>query len=209
MVAPLLPISVGTAPVLDLGRLPRIISPYCTPLGLRRCDLLVLHSTEGHERGGAARDVALWFQDPRARVSCQFVVDDTAAFCCVGSLSDKAWHVGSANAYSVGIEHCGRASQSLAQWLDDYSASELRLSVEVAAALCERFSLPAVAVGGAEVGLNRLAWRAGSAAPHRGITTHAAISAAFPGEGGHSDPGPFFPLETYVLRVAERLSRRP
>ncbi|MCA9698703.1 MAG: N-acetylmuramoyl-L-alanine amidase, partial [Myxococcales bacterium] len=64
-------------------------------------ELVVVHTMEGYYFG-----TQHWFLNPQAQVSAQFLVrSDDGEITQMVSLYDKAWHVGSANARAVGIEH--------------------------------------------------------------------------------------------------------
>lgn len=159
----------------------------------REVRLLVVHSMETTERPRIAEDIALsWAREDSPEASCHFLVDANEAIQAV-RLNDVAWHARGSNDNSVGIEHAGRASQTDAEWRDDYSMAVLRRSALVAAFVCRRYTLPVLFVG--ERGLLQ---------GLRGVTTHAAISAAFR-KSNHHDPGPGFPMELYLSLVAEAL----
>ena len=161
-------------------------------------DLLVLHSMESQEKPGTARNVARWFADPKRapEASAHYCVDADETFQCVLD-RDIAWHAPGVNSRAIGIEHAGRAAQSADEWADEYSMATLARSIELAADVCRRWSIPARFVD--TEGLKR---------GDRGITTHAAVSAAFR-KSTHTDPGPGFPLAWYVARVAARLIGGP
>jgi N-acetyl-anhydromuramyl-L-alanine amidase AmpD len=171
---------------------PFVPAEHYTPAGRSAVDLVVLHSAESLERSGSAWRIATYFAgkaaDPAPRASCHWVVDDAETIQCVRE-EDVGWHAPGANHNSIGIEHAGKASQDEAGWRDDFSAAMLLRSIELCAAICARWSIPAALV--TVTGLASLA---------RGITTHDAVSRAF-GRSTHTDPGPAFPLVWYVERV--------
>ena len=125
------------------GLIPLLENDFFTAGGMRAHDLIVLHSTEGGEIRNSARNSAAWWQDDRAKASCAFVVDNLEIIQALENPdTDKAWHCGSANAWSVGIEHVGKASQTRQQWMDEYSLATLMHGVEVCAWLCRRYAIP-------------------------------------------------------------------
>ena len=164
-----------------------------TPASRTAVDLVVLHSMENAERPGSAQGVAMWFASKDApRASAHYCVDEGEAIQCVAD-KDVAWHAPGANHNGIGIEHAGRASQSAADWLDSYSTAMLWRSIDLCAAICRRWHIPAALIG-----------VEGLQAGRRGITTHALVSLAFR-KSSHTDPGTGFPIAWYVGRVQARL----
>lgn len=162
--------------------------PRRTPREVR---FVVMHCTDGHEGPSKDDDVAAMFarDDLRPRRSCHYVVDTDSVTQCVEDQS-FAWHCGRrGNLYGVGIELCGRARQTRAQWLDDLSLPMLCLAARLVADLCHRHELPVELLRGSQL-------RAGL----RGITTHAEVGVAWK-ETRHTDPGPHFPMDLFVAAV--------
>ena len=161
-------------------------------------DAIVLHSMEAPEASTTAERVALYFarlppSTPKdQQKSTHYNCDSDSV---VQGVPDHliAYHARGCNQRSIGIEHAGYARQTREEWLDEFGRRMLGLSVQLSARLCERWAIPPVVVTAAEL-------REGK----RGITTHAEASAAF-GKSDHTDPGPGFPLDWYVERVAALL----
>lgn len=190
----------------ELSKLPQFIQaknfnrdhrPFTHPL-----DFIVIHTAEAPEIHKEALNVAGWFaQQPADGTlvngakfggsSAHWVVDDCEIVQCVLEC-DRAWHVGAldANARSIGIEHAGFASQSPADWADEYSTAVLERSAYLVAKLCVRFSIP----------MQKLTYRE-LAAGGRGIVGHIDCTNAFSGGRGHVDPGPSFPWDRYIELV--------
>ncbi len=99
---------------------------------------------------------------------------------------DIAYHAPGANAAGIGIELCGRARQTAAEWDDSYSRTMLSRAAALTADICGRWEIQPTFV--TADGLLR-------GVP--GITTHAEVSKAWK-RSTHSDPGPNFPLQRYV-----------
>lgn len=122
-------------------------------------------------------------------------VDSDSVVQCVKD-EDGAWHTPGSlmgneiNRISIGIEHAGYASQTEAQWLDDYSMAMLELSAELVAGLCVKHGI-------LPVFRDEAALRAGLI---DGITGHWQCTKAT-GVGSHTDPGPNFPWSWYLDRV--------
>lgn len=178
---------------------------YAHPRNYRRSKLprdiqgIVMHCTDGHEGYRKDDDVAAMFQRNNLvkRRSCHYVVDSDSATCCVPDFS-IAWHCGhTGNARFIGVELCGRARQTRAQWLDELSLPMLCIAARLVADLCLRHNVPAVYVDPEGLQLRR-----------RGITTHEAIGAAWR-QTTHTDPGPHFPLRAFVAAVAAAMPPAP
>jgi len=90
----------------------------------------------------------------------------------------------------VHSEHAGRASQTQEQWRDEYSTDMLERSAFQHAKDAIALSIPPVHLTGDAV-------RTG-----RGFVGHWDISQAYGVTGGHWDPGPSFPWDWYLGRVA-------
>lgn len=152
---------------------------------------IVLHCTDGCEGTNAAEDCAHMFAGKLANQrSCHYAVDADSIVRSVPDLQ-VAWHCAHAgNAIGVGVEICGRASQTRAQWLDETSYRTLCLAARLVADLCTAFALPP-----------RFVDAAGLRVGEPGITTHAEVSKAWQ-QTHHTDPGPGFPLVDFVSAVS-------
>lgn len=102
---------------------------------------IVLHITDGH---GIAEDTAEMFAIPGQRASAHFVVGQDGTTIQTVHLDDIAYHAHTANAYTVGIEHCARSPHELST--DDpglpLSEPQIVASVRLVAWLCDRYGLP-------------------------------------------------------------------
>jgi N-acetyl-anhydromuramyl-L-alanine amidase AmpD len=166
-------------------------------LGPQRKKWIVLHDMQMAEKDDTATGCAGFFRDQQpgpSGSSCNFCASNREIIECVPA-ELVAWHAPGANQYGIGIEHAGFAKQTRAQWLDDYGKQMLSLSAKLCAELCQHFGIPAVELDPEDL-------RAGLT----GITTHAAVTIAFPEKShGHIDPGPEFPLDYYLERVRGHL----
>lgn len=172
---------------------PFIEAAHFTPANRTRVDWIVLHSMESSEKPGTARHVAEWFAGPDApQASAHYCIDAGEVIQCVRD-RDVAWHAPGANARGIGIEHAGRAAQTVVEWQDAFSMATLHRSVELCAALCRTWGIPA-----------RWVSAGGLLGDTRGITTHAEVSRAWR-KSTHQDPGIIFPVQWYVERVASIL----
>lgn len=172
---------------------PFVESPHVTRTSGRKIDLIVVHTMEMDEKGETAESCARWFQNPIAKVSAHYCVDNNSIVQCVRD-QDVGWHAPGANHDGIGIEHAGRAKQTGREWSDEYSTAMLELSAGLVGDLCKRYRIPVAWLYAADL-------KAGK----RGITTHAAVSDAFK-RGTHWDPGQGFPVELYLKLVRERVA---
>lgn len=159
---------------------------------VRTPTLIVVHCTDGHEGTTKDTDVAAMFQDPKLdpRRSAGYIVDANSVTHCVAD-QYVAYHCGhTGNLRGIGVELCGRASQSRPQWFDALSLPMLNIAARLCADLCLEWSIPA-----------RVVSTRGLLAGEHGIATHSSVSDAWH-ETTHHDPGPGFPLGKFVRAVA-------
>jgi len=153
--------------------------------------LIVIHSAETSERSTTAENIANWFRtmpdNPKA--SAHYAIDCDSIVQCVPELS-VAYHArgGTTNICAIGIELSGSADQSREQWLDEYGIKMLRICRALLGDISYRRGIPLTVVTESDL-------IAGTA---RGITTHAAVTRAFRIAGGHTDPGPHFPMDVLL-----------
>ena len=160
---------------------------------LKAVRLIVLHDMESPEKGDTAESVARYFATTTRQASAHFCVDADSVVQCVKE-SDTAWAAPGVNADGIHIEHAGYASQSRGQWLDAYSTRMLNLSARLTARLCKAHGIPAVKLTPAQL-------KAGM----RGIIGHHEATVAYPPNAGHTDPGPNFPWDAYLVAVRAEL----
>ena len=156
--------------------------------------LIVLHTMENQEKPYAAENVALWFagraKDPAPLASAHYNVDEDSIVQSVRE-TDRAWHAGPVNGFSIGIEHAGYAKQTAVDWFDAPSQAILWRSARLASRLCRRYNIP-IQRASEESIANRTA---------KGFCGHVDVSKAFKHKGGHWDPGPNFPYDHYLELV--------
>jgi N-acetyl-anhydromuramyl-L-alanine amidase AmpD len=155
--------------------------------------MIVLHSMEWAETSSTAAGCASMFHGDSSPVaSAHYCVDATNTIQCVRD-EDIAWHVkgGDVNDRAIGIEMAGYAKQTVEDWADLYSERMLERVASLVARLCTQYNIPVVALTPDQI-------KDGDS----GITTHANCTIAFKVSGGHTDPGPNFPM-AYFLRKVE------
>lgn len=162
---------------------------------------IVLHATHGAEGPNKDNDEAVASSKPllpgELPHSAHYFVDSDSATRSVPDLL-TAYHAGKhANAAGIGVEICGRADQSLKQWLDKVSLPTLQIAARLVADLCKEHKIPAefLDVDGLLAG-------------SKGITTHALVAEAWK-ETKHWDPGPDFPLQAFIAAVKNALPQLP
>jgi N-acetyl-anhydromuramyl-L-alanine amidase AmpD len=173
-----------------------VASPFNNKTDGRQIDLIVIHTMEMDEKGDTAESCARWFQNPIAKVSAHYCVDNNSIVQCVRD-EDVAWHAPGANHDGIGVEHAGRAAQTGRDWSDPYSTTMLERSATLVAELCRKHGIPATWLYPADL-------KAGK----RGITTHNSVTLAFK-RGSHWDPGKGFPVQKYLALVQSTLGKPP
>jgi len=155
---------------------------------------VVVHSTES---SAPAVNIARYFASKSAGGSANMVVDDKTAYRTLPDLVIP-WAAPGANTNGYHIEHCGFAAWTRAQWLDHRAM--LRRSAYKAALRCHLYGIPPRWVGVLGLRLGR-----------KGLTTHRAVSFAFPklarAAGFHTDPGKGFPRDYYLDLVKTYLAQ--
>lgn len=160
-------------------------------------NLIVLHSTESHNRPGTSDVAAIlsFFANPSSQVSSHVTVD--AEGNSGRSVGDdrKAWTQGAFNSAALSIEMIAYASQGLLTYRKRWR--QLREVARHLARWSLRHGIP----------LRRGAV-SGYAVTRSGIVTHQELGSI---GGGHTDPGPF-PMRRLLLLArlyrAARLARQ-
>ena len=179
----------GTFPEPGRGvAYPFVESPNKTPTSGREIDVVVVHTMEIAERPDAAAICVRWFATPASQVSAHFCVDAARVIQCVRE-KDVAWHARGGNAASVGVELAGFARQTAKEWDDSYSTAVLNRASAVVADVCGRRRIPVRWLSPDDLVAGR-----------RGITGHAEVSKAYR-KSDHWDPGPGFPVQSFLDRV--------
>jgi ketosteroid isomerase-like protein len=162
---------------------------YFTPAWKRQIDLMVIHDMEMPEKGDTAESCAQFFHRGGSEASAHYCIDNDSVVNCVHDM-DIAWAAPGANRNGLHFEHAGYARQTAEDWSDAYSQQMMSVSAALVADKCKEFNVPMAFVSGNEL-------RKG----YRGITTHYQITLAFATVGGHTDPGPNFPMAQYISMV--------
>lgn len=163
-----------------------------------------IHTMEAPEGPKTAENVANWFATqpvqgqlvngkPWRGTSAHWNVDADSIVQSVRE-QDIAWHAGPVNGWSIGVEHAGYARQSASEWQDEYSTNMLIRSARLVAEICFRWDIPVMRVTANDLKLGQQC----------GIFGHCDVTKAF-AFGDHTDPGAFFPWDTFLTRVSENI----
>ena len=159
----------------------------------RSVQLIVIHTTEGHEHATSAEDGAAYDARRTDGTSTHYFHDQNSTVQCVRT-ADIA-HTAKEQGNLRGIHHelCGRAGQTPAQWADLASAGTLRQAARQCARDAKKWTIPI-----------RLLTPAQVAAGAKGFCGHHDITRAFPRDrGDHTDPGRYFPWSDFLDMVQD------
>jgi N-acetyl-anhydromuramyl-L-alanine amidase AmpD len=165
----------------------------------RPIQYVVIHSTEGSEGTQSAEAGVAYDKRRTDGTSTHLFVDTDTALREVPD-ADRAHHGRfHGNEIGIGIELCGRAGQTDAQWHDASSLPMLKLAAKEVAAICRAHALPVRRLSVAQV---RAAYYAPASARPKGICGHIDLTRAYPeDDGSHTDPGPSFPWTEFLAMV--------
>jgi hypothetical protein len=170
----------------------------------RPVQIIAIHATHGSEGDLSAENGVSWDKRRTDGTSCHIFVDSNSALREVPD-TDRAHHARyHGNQIALGIEICGRADQSAAQWDDAVSRATLRNAANVAAQLCQIHKIP---VRRLSVSETRAAYYNAAGSRPFGLAGHIDITKAFPeDDGDHTDPGTYFPWARFLAMVTEELT---
>jgi hypothetical protein len=174
--------------------------PWVTPRSWTNANrssvqLIVIHTTEGHENVTSAEDGAAYDARRTDGTSTHFFHDANSTVQCVRT-NDIA-HAARSQGNKRGIQYelCGRAGQGAAGWADAASQGTLRQAARQCARDARKWDIPVRHLTVAQV-----------AAGAKGFCGHVDISRAFPQDGGdHTDPGPTFPWSAFLDMVRDEI----
>jgi hypothetical protein len=155
--------------------------------------LIVIHSTESHERPGNADLAAIgeWFDSRAAQASAHVCTDGDGNSARYVPDAAKAWACVEYNSASLNVEQIGFAADQRAGWLK--RRNEIKETARWVAKWSHEHGIPI-----------RRAKVAGGRVLRSGVITHNVLGAA---GGGHHDPGGHYPLRI-MLAYARAFRRR-
>lgn len=162
---------------------------------------VVIHTTEPNmgfprsSESGQAHSIAEYFTSPSSGGSAHYVVDVQNEEHCVPE-NTIAWHA-PPNQGSIGIEVCGQAAYSNAEWRSTTLQPLLNRVAARTADLCHRYNIPVVKLSPQDL----LAGR-------HGICGHRDVTDAWH-QSDHQDPGPDFPWAEFLGLVHDHLGSTP
>ena len=160
--------------------------------------IIALHSAENQELPGQALHLLQWFAGSTApEASANEIVDNKEILESVAD-SDTSWELANKalNLIAWGIEITGHASNTAAQWGDPYETETLKNAVIAVKAEMIKRGIPPIHLTDSQI-------RAAVAGDPtiKGIITHADATRALSIAGGHTDPGPNFPLLQFLAQL--------
>ena len=102
--------------------------------GTRTIDKIVIHITDG---GANINGTISWFKNPAAKVSSHYVIGQDGEIVQMVAHNDVAWHAGSANGTSIGIEHVANTKGLIP------TAAQMCASAALVTWLCDQYGIPA------------------------------------------------------------------
>lgn len=179
---------------IDFDKIPFVQAKTYLKKKARSPQVIVLHSMEAPEKPTTAEAVAKYFTTKQG-ASAHYCVDNNSIVQCVQT-KDVAAGAPGLNQIGIHIEMAGYAKQSAAEWKDEYS----KAVIENAALLCAKILCPKYDIPPRILSLEDVR-KAKFDTTIKGFCTHHMGSLAFKVMGGHTDPGPNFPLELFIELV--------
>lgn len=186
------PLSKAACPDYNVSWCSWVASPNFSSRNGTAITNVIMHTVQGSYSGCIS-----WFQNPSAQASTQYVVRSSDGQLTQMVLeSDKAWHVGSENPYTVGYEHEGYVEQNT--W---YTMPMYQRSADLTRDICQAYG----------INTHRMFYRDtlddGTALDYglhvlAGSTYCTKISGHqhLPNQT-HTDPGPYWTWDTYYKLV--------
>lgn len=158
--------------------------------------VIVIHDMEAPEGPTTAENCQNFFAGPDAGGSAHYCIDTDSIAQSVRE-ADQAAHAPGTNTDGIGLELCGYARQTRAEWLDATSIATMQLAAALTVDIARRHYIPLVWLTDAEL-----------AAGKRGICSHAQVSRVYK-RSDHTDPGPNFPIDVFMAYVNEVAGNSP
>lgn len=146
----------------------------------------VIHVAEAALPTTGAEAIGRYFASDSSRGSTHFGVDNNSTQRYLSDLI-VAWGAPPLNVSGLHCESVGKSSFGRHQWLKEYGPTFQRFGWLIANR-CRKYKIPLILLDAQD--LKRL----GKSPAKGGITTHAAVSAAWH-ESDHTDPGSGYPLD--------------
>lgn len=149
--------------------------------------IIVLHTTEGHNRPGTSdlSGLASYFDNPAAQASSHYGIDAEGNACRMVPDEAKAWTQAAYNSMSLAIEQVGFSATSKGEWFRTYNRGLIRVGM-ILAEWSHKYNIPL------------------AHSTQRGVCQHKHLGVL---GGGHHDCGDGYP-ERYVILMARLFLRR-
>lgn len=156
--------------------------------------LIVLHTTEGHDRKGIEdiEGLGTFFNNPAVKASSHVAVDGEGYSARYVPDTMKAWTQGYYNGVSLSVEQVGFAKWSRWFWVNRRDP-QLQKTAKYIAYWSKKYDIPI-----------RKGKVKGGDVTRSGIMRHSELGAL---GGNHSDPGKGYPMHS-VLTMARRYKKR-
>lgn len=164
----------------------RLVRNQSSRAGIRP-QIMVLHTTEGHNRQGTSdlEGLASYFDNPHAQASSHFGVDAEGNSCRMVPDENKSWTQSNYNSVSLSIEQVGFAATSRREWFQTYRHGLYR-TASILADWHLKWDIPL------------------KHSTSRGVCQHKNLGIL---GGGHHDCGDGYP-ERYVILLARLIVLR-
>ena len=177
-----------TSPRPETERWPYIPAKWQTLIpSVREIRLIVIHSMESPEKGDTAENVGLFFQRGESRASAHVGVDNNSVVQYVYD-NNVAWAAPGVNNDGIHIELAGFSRQTPKDWQDEFSRMTLDRAAHVVAQYAVKYDIPLVHLTNKELMSGR-----------KGVIGHYQATACYKPNQGHTDPGPNFPWDQFLL----------
>lgn len=143
-------------------------------------DAVVIHTTEGTYAGAIS-----WFQNPASQVSAHYVISSTGEITQMVALEKRAWHATYYNDRSIGIEMAGYANDP-----NTWTPENIQALEDLVAWLCDQYGI--------------LVFHPTDNAydyPNDVMDTPGIVAHAQVQPWNKTDPGPYFPWDTFIPEV--------
>lgn len=166
-------------------------SPYNYARNAVPLNLIVVHTTQGHNRPGISdlQNLGTWFSDNPYKVAAHVGVDDEGQSARYVGDARKCYHVGKFNSASLGLEQIGFASQT------SWKQAQIEESARWVAQWSIEYDIP----------IRKGAVLQDGTVARSGVLQHADLGQA---GGNHTDCGPAYPFAKLISLAIEFRDRR-
>jgi len=121
--------------ISSLSQIPFVASPNYSSRSAS-VDQILIHLMQGSFEGTIS-----WFKNSASKVSSHYLVSRQGELIQMVRLSNKAWHAGTHNSRSIGIEHEGRDDNSHSTYVTE---EEYKASAKIVKWLAESYGIPKI-----------------------------------------------------------------